>query len=79
MLFSCQIKSIKMINSWCHVTKNIDCTICRKNINANSIYTKDTNSKIIEGKCGHSFHSECIIPWITVHPTCPICSQNWIK
>lgn len=75
-----KIKSIKMLNSWCYnLTKNNDCTICRTNLNNDSIYCieKGKESILVTGLCGHAFHFECIHPWVTSHPNCPICSEKW--
>jgi hypothetical protein len=75
-----KIKSIKLISSSCYnLDKNNDCTICRCNLNFNSLHSnKNEESKIITGVCGHSFHYECICPWIKNQPICPICSNQWL-
>ena len=74
-----KIVSIKLMNTGVYnLDKNIDCTICRCNLNENSLYSnKVSDSIIITGMCGHSFHHECISPWILNHNTCPICSSKW--
>ncbi len=75
-----KIKSIKLINSNCYdLEKNIDCTICRCNLNSNSLHNKQYNSIIITGACGHTFHDECITPWVKNQPNCPICSSQWLS
>ena len=55
------------------------CTICHSNLNAPSLYNQDKNidSNITTGKCGHSFHSECINIWINKNNKCPTCSKEW--
>ena len=74
-----KILSMKLINTSLHnLDKNIDCTICRCNLNENSIYSNKINdSIIITGMCGHSFHNECILPWLQNQQNCPICSSKW--
>jgi hypothetical protein len=59
---------------------NTDCTICRCNLNNNSLYNQDkgVDSCIIQGLCNHSFHAECILPWLAKNKHCPICSSVWI-
>ena len=75
-----KIKNLKLISTCCYnVEKNIDCTICRCNLNLNSLHSNNNEeSIIITGVCGHSFHYECINPWIKNQPNCPICSTQWL-
>lgn len=75
-----EIKNIKLLNSWVYnLCSNTDCTICRCNLNSESIYAQEKciDSYVVSGVCGHSFHYECINPWIAVQPNCPICSVKW--
>lgn len=79
-----KINKITLLSTWCHnLQNNTDCTICRTNLNCNSIYAKDKESIVVSGMCGHSFHNECIESWL--NPTngfsnkqCPICSTKWV-
>ena len=74
------INDIKILTSWGYnLPSNKDCTICRQNLNEQSLYNngKDIELCIHQGSCGHSFHSECIQPWVNKHKTCPICFSNW--
>jgi hypothetical protein len=74
------INNIKIIGvSSYNLPYNEDCTICRNNLNINSIYNQDKgiDSKIAIGICGHSYHEECINGWINVNTTCPICVNQW--
>jgi len=73
-----KINNIRLLNFWTYNLKNNhDCTICRCNLNTNSIYAQDKDSFVVSGICGHSFHYECIDPWIKISPSCPICSSQW--
>jgi RING-box protein 1 len=74
------INHIKVMSSWGYnLPSNTDCTICRHNLNEPSLYNHDKgiDSQVQKGSCGHSFHCECIQPWVNKHKTCPICFSNW--
>lgn len=43
----------------------MDCIICREDIRSHG-----TGSCI---PCGHIYHAECLIPWLKIHQSCPIC------
>jgi len=76
-----QVNSIKMLSSWGYnLSSNTDCTICRCSLNTNSLYNQDKgiDSYVVEGTCGHSFHYECIKPWVEKNKHCPICSAPWV-
>jgi hypothetical protein len=75
-----KIKHMNIISSWSYVSdKNTDCTICRQPINADSIYAieKGFKSHVMNGRCGHIFHCECIKPWLNTNKRCPICSETY--
>lgn len=75
-----KIVNVNLLSTWCYNLKNnVDCTICRNNLNADSIYAQESRieSCVITGICGHSFHQECITPWVKSNPHCPICSSKW--
>ena len=76
-----QINKIKLFSTWCfNLENNTDCTICRRSLNENSIYVLESggDSYVVSGMCGHSFHYECIQPWIKNNHHCPICSSKGI-
>jgi hypothetical protein len=75
------INDYNILSSWGYkLSSNTDCTICRCNLNSSSIYNqeKGLDSQIVSGVCSHTFHSECIKPWIEKNNHCPICSTKWI-
>jgi protein-arginine kinase activator protein McsA len=59
--------------------KNVDCTICRQSLENDSIYAKEDNtfSLVKSGLCGHTFHNECIEPWLNKYKSCPICTKTF--
>jgi len=74
------IKKITAFSSWVHnLKKNTECTICRCHLNVPSLYNqeKGIDSIVVSGICNHSFHEECINPWIKTNNYCPICFQKW--
>lgn len=74
------VNNIKILTSWGYnLPSNTDCTICRISLNTNSLYNqhKGIDSFVIEGMCGHSFHHECIKPWVDKNNSCPICFSDW--
>jgi hypothetical protein len=42
-----------------------ECVICIEDINV--------NEKIIKLSCNHYYHKKCLLPWINVSKTCPMC------
>jgi len=78
------IKSVKLVSNWRYdlpAKSNVDCTICRSSLNSSSLYNidKGIDSVIVSGGCGHSFHMECIQPWLVNNNRCAICSEEWIQ
>lgn len=74
------INDIKILSCWGYnLPSNTDCTICRYSLNTQSLYNQDKciESIVQRGSCGHSFHCECIQPWVSKHKTCPICFADW--
>jgi hypothetical protein len=74
------VNEIKIMSSWGYnLPSNTDCTICRCSLNTNSLYHQDKgmDSYVVDGTCGHSFHYECIKPWVDKNKHCPICSAQW--
>lgn len=80
---SFEINNMKVFTTWSFSnTYNTDCTICRQPLNNKSLYSKEilfeeTLPVILKNTCGHSFHKECIIPWLANNKHCPNCSKEW--
>ena len=75
-----KIKQLNISSTWVYnVPTNTDCTICRCNLSTPSIYNqeKGMDSYVVSGDCLHSFHQECIKPWVDSNKHCPICSKEW--
>lgn len=47
-----------------------ECSICLERY--------DKNNKIMNLKCRHTFHQECITKWLKDNNTCPQCRENII-
>ncbi|XP_071041469.1 E3 ubiquitin-protein ligase RNF115 [Parasteatoda tepidariorum] len=49
------------------VDKNLQCTVCMEDFKL--------DEPVRRLSCDHHFHNECIIPWLELHGTCPICRK----
>jgi hypothetical protein len=47
--------------------KNDVCTICLLGLDENK------NNKVVQTKCNHQYHEDCIIYWVNIKQTCPLC------
>ncbi|XP_003737570.2 E3 ubiquitin-protein ligase RNF126 [Galendromus occidentalis] len=47
------------------VAANMQCSVCMED------FVKDEVTRRLV--CGHHFHTPCIVPWLELHATCPIC------
>ncbi|XP_054619551.1 E3 ubiquitin-protein ligase RNF115 isoform X2 [Dunckerocampus dactyliophorus] len=46
----------------------LECTICREEYSS--------GESVRKLPCLHYFHSECIVPWLELHDTCPVCRKS---
>ncbi|KAE8678999.1 Vacuolar ATP synthase catalytic subunit-related / V-ATPase-related / vacuolar proton pump-related [Hibiscus syriacus] len=47
------------------IDDNVECCVCLEDI--------EMGSQAKEMPCKHKFHGECIIPWLELHSSCPVC------
>jgi hypothetical protein len=58
-----RLKKIKVNRE--HVASNVECSVCKDK------YLLNNECDLLP--CGHFFHQDCILPWLELHNTCPIC------
>ncbi|XP_061839388.1 E3 ubiquitin-protein ligase RNF115-like isoform X1 [Nerophis lumbriciformis] len=46
----------------------LECTVCREEYSS--------GERVKKLPCLHYFHSECIVPWLELHDTCPVCRKS---
>ncbi|KAG9147982.1 hypothetical protein Leryth_003579 [Lithospermum erythrorhizon] len=51
-----------------HVGAELDCSVCHEEF--------EMGSEAREMPCKHLYHSECIIPWLAIRNSCPICRHE---
>ncbi|KAL0083927.1 hypothetical protein J3Q64DRAFT_1737514 [Phycomyces blakesleeanus] len=49
--------------------KEETCIICK-----DILYTSST--KVTRMPCGHHFDEDCLVPWLSLHHTCPLCRHK---
>ena len=47
--------------------ENLQCSVCWDNF--------VLDESVRELNCGHIFHTDCIVPWLEQHATCPVCRK----
>ncbi|XP_012140570.2 E3 ubiquitin-protein ligase Iruka isoform X1 [Megachile rotundata] len=51
-----------------HVDSKLQCSVCWEDFKL--------SESVKQLSCQHLYHGPCIIPWLELHGTCPICRQN---
>ena len=49
------------------------CSICLEELFPEDV---ENANEVIELKCNHMFHKECLDPWIKTNKNCPLCKNN---
>lgn len=50
------------------VERKLQCSVCWEDFKI--------NEKVRKLPCSHLYHEECIVPWLNLHGTCPICRKS---
>lgn len=65
-----KINNIELVGQWEWKQYNTECVICLSKI-------EEDDLNIINGKCLHAFHKECLNKWLEKKNKCPICKDQW--
>lgn len=63
---SSAIEALPMVKlTQAHLASDPNCPICKDEF--------QVDAEVRELPCKHFYHSDCILPWLRIHNTCPVC------
>jgi len=62
-----KLEEIRVDDAFLHENKSkvLDCAVCKDEFCSGEVLKRMP--------CDHSFHTDCLLPWLQLHNTCPVC------